>query len=54
VEGKRPLALHYLENCMLVTEDRVTRVLTRTDGAHIGSLRSLCGEPRWRNDIVGW
>ena len=32
--GQRPLALRDLEDRLLVTEDRITQVLTRTDGAH--------------------
>jgi hypothetical protein len=31
--GQRPLALRDLEDCLLVTEDRITQVLTRIDGA---------------------
>jgi hypothetical protein len=33
VVGQRPLALRDLEDRLLVTEDRITQVLTRTDGA---------------------
>ena len=31
--GKRPFTLYNLEDRLLVTEDQVTQVLTRTDGA---------------------
>jgi hypothetical protein len=34
VVGQRLLEWHDLEDCLLVTEDQITWVLTRTDGAH--------------------
>jgi hypothetical protein len=47
--GKRPFTLYDLEDRLLVTEDQVTQVLTRTDGA-CRFIEELCGEPRWRSD----
>ena len=34
VVGQRLLEWHDLEDCLLVTEDQITSVLTRIDGAH--------------------
>ena len=41
--GKRPFTLYNLEDRLLVTEDQVTQVLTRTDGA-----RRLIKDIFWR------
>lgn len=41
--GQRPFTLYNLEDCLLVTEDQVTHVLTRNDGS-----RRLIEEISWR------
>jgi hypothetical protein len=46
MDGCRPLALRDLEDRLLVTEDRITRVLTRTDGA-----RRFIEDLMWRAQI---
>jgi hypothetical protein len=44
--GKRPFTLYNLEDRLLVTEDQVTQVLTRTDGA-----RRFIKEIFWRAEM---
>jgi hypothetical protein len=44
--GQRPLALRDLEDRLLVIEDRITQVLTRTDGA-----RRFIEDLMWRAQI---
>jgi hypothetical protein len=46
VVGQRPLALHDLEDRLLVTEDQITQVLTKIDGA-----RRFFEDIMWRVQI---